>query len=453
MNPKLIKMCGPCGDVPVLKTVAVDCATGQPSTLGATCATPLFVKSCDPVQQDCEIALAMNPATLEIVIVTLCFVGGVPTTTLTNVDGSPYVGPQPIALDKEWNFQTHTLCDGGTQTVTRTDVFVDGGQAPSFSIWQDITGAVIPAPAPGGLSYGACQPVTARKLIAALPAHICAAGVPAGYVGYDFDIPSQFPGTTDTNDLYLHILYYNPGVQPDYFIPPGSNATGTAPLIVTDPSIQTHIDAALASWGLNPGDVLWQVNPDNTVTVWYSPTFIISDLSFWAGPNVVSGYTGKDYPQIATVHSPTVGGVGCSNCHSVQLEKWLESDGVTVTEELYDIGTRNLVALAPGDTLAWGPCPEAAPAPTLRTIKMGWQQIVGAPFSLADALAMGGSRILSYTIKQISGQGAINGDTGGGVLIDAGESWSAGTNTNDVLSTVTSFDPGSGIMRLTWQYI
>lgn len=254
MNPKLIKMCGPCGDVPVLKTIAMDCATGQPSTLGATCATPLFVKSCDPVQQDCEIALAMNPSTLEIVVVTLCFVGGVPTTTLTNVDGSPYVGPQPIALDKEWNFQTHTLCDGGAQTVTRTDVFVDGGQAPSFSIWQDITGAVIPAP-------------------------------------------------------------------------------------------------------------------------------------------------------------------------------------------------------APGDTLAWGPCPEVTPAPTIRIIKMGWQQIVGAPFSLADALAMGGSKILSYTIKQISGQGTINGDAGGGVLIDAGEAWSGGTGKDDVLSTVTSFNPGSGTMRLTWQYI
>jgi len=379
----------------------------------------------------------MNPITLEVVAVVACVSAGVPTFTQYNLDGTPYTGPQPVAIDKEWNFQTHIMCATG-QTVTRSDVFVDGGQAPSFSIWQDITGAVIPAPAPGGLSYGACQPATSRKLVTALAAHICT-GVPAGYVGYDFDLPSQFPGVTDADDTWLYALVYT-GL-PDYFVP--------TPLIVSDPSVQSYIDAALVSFGWTAGDVVWQVNNDQTVTVWYSPAFNPGDLLFYMGTPVT--YTGKEYPQVPTVHALTV--TGCSTCREVQLEKWLESDGVTVTEELYDIGTRNLVALAPGDTLAWGPCPEITPVPTIRTIRMGWQQIVGAPFSLADALAMGGSKILSYTIKQISGQGAINGNAGSGVLIDAGESWSAGTNTNDVLSTVTSFDPGSGIMRLTWQYI
>lgn len=405
MSSKVYTNCGPCQDVPVERSLLIDCATGQPLVFpGANCNTPAWVKSCDPPQPECSLALAMNPITLEVVAVVACVSAGVPTFTQYNLDGTPYTGPQPVAIDKEWAFQSHDMCDNGVSTVTRTDVFLDGSNTPAFQIWQDMLGVVIAAPNVATLSYGACQ---VRRLVGVLAGHVRGGGAPAGFVGYDFDIPAQFPGSTNANDLYLHILYYNPGSPPEYFIPPGSNATGTAPLLVTDPSIQAHIDAALISWGLNPGDVLWQVNADNTVTVWYSPTFVISDLTFWAGPNTSFGYTGKEYPQIATTHQPTLAGA----CVEVQVEKYQNADG-TITEELYQVGTRTLVSLNPGDSVAFGPCPavEAAPVPVADGYLVSIPGSSSAPVTFSAAVSSVAVHNLSNNILQVQFASPVGGN-------------------------------------------
>ena len=415
MNPKLIQMCDPCGDIPSLRTVQIDCATGQPITPpgtdcvtpawvkscdpvpgadcvtpawvkpcdplpGSDCNTPAWVKSCDPPQPDCSLGLAMNPITLEVVAVVVCVSNGVPSFTQYNLDGTPYTGPQPVAIDKEWAFQTHTMCDNGAQTVTRTDVFIDGAQVPAYVIWQDMAGNVIAAPNVATLSYGACQ---VKRLVGVLAGHVCSGGgVPAGFVGYDFDIPTQYPMSTDANDLWLHLIYYIPSSLL-YWVPPATTSP-TTPAAATDPAIQSYIDAALASFGLTPGDVLWQVNADNTITVWYAPTFNPVDFSFWAGPSTPDGYTGKDTPQIPTTHAATVG-AGCTTCTEVQIEKYQAADG-TVTEELYAVGTRNLVVLNPGDVLAFGACPvvEASPVP----VADGYLLSVGAGGTVLQAFTL-----------------------------------------------------------------
>jgi len=457
MIAKALTNCGPCNDVPTVRVTQIDCATGQsaiapgtdcntPSWVkqcdplpGADCNNPAWVKSCDPPESDCTLGLAMNPITLEVVAVIACVSAGVPTFTQYNLDGSPYTGPQPVAIDKEWSFQTHAMCAAGL-TVTRTDVFIDGALTPAYQIWQDVLGAVIPAPV--AATYGACQ---VRRLVAAIPAHVCSGGVPAGFVGYDFDIPAQFPGATDASDLWLHIIEYPGNV---YWIPPATT-NPTTPIPVTDPSVQSHIDAALTSWGLTPGGVLWQVNGDNTITVWYAPTFDPTVFRFWAGVSTPDQYTGKEYPQIPATHQPPLTG-GCSTCVEVQIEKYENADG-SITEELYEIGTRNLVTLSPGQTLAFGPCPKPGPQPLI--IKTGWQ-VITAPFSLADALALsGGSYISAFTVKQISGVGLVTGDTGSAPL-DTAEIWSGSTGNNiDRLSTNIIFDPQSGAMRLMWHYV
>lgn len=162
MSSKVYANCGPCQDVAVERNVLIDCATGQPLVFpGADCNTPAWVKSCDPPQPECSLALAMNPITLEVVAVVACVSAGVPTFTQYNLDGTPYLGPQPVAIDKEWAFQTHIMCAAGA-TVTRTDVFLDGSNTPAFQIWQDMLGLVIAAPA--SVTYGKCEAGAALRV-------------------------------------------------------------------------------------------------------------------------------------------------------------------------------------------------------------------------------------------------------------------------------------------------
>lgn len=67
MNPKLISMCGECGDIPALRTIAIDCLTGEPlaaptggggATVGDSCLNPTFTEVC--VLPDVTIAAMPN---------------------------------------------------------------------------------------------------------------------------------------------------------------------------------------------------------------------------------------------------------------------------------------------------------------------------------------------------------------------------------------------------------
>lgn len=81
----------------------------------------------------------------------------------------------------------------------------------------------------------------------------------------------------------------------------------------------------------------------------------------------------------------------------------------------------------------------------------------GGTVTMADIMAATGAlRVLSVTVKQISGRGEIQADSGSGVPMDAGEtwSWSAVSDKNaDHLSTSTLTMIANGEQRITATYI
>jgi hypothetical protein len=81
----------------------------------------------------------------------------------------------------------------------------------------------------------------------------------------------------------------------------------------------------------------------------------------------------------------------------------------------------------------------------------------GGTVTMADIMAATGAiRILSVTVKQISGRGEITADSGSGVPMDAGEtwSWSAVSDKNaDHLSTSALTMTANGEQRITATYI
>lgn len=230
MSSKVYANCGPCQDVAVERNVLIDCATGQPLVFpGANCNTPAWVKSCDPPQPECSLALAMNPITLEVVAVVACVSAGVPTFTQYNLDGTPYTGPQPVAIDKEWAFQSHDMCDNGVSTVTRTDVFLDGSNTPAFQIWQDMLGAVIAAPNVATLTYGACPIPEAAPVPVADGYLVSIPGSSSAPVTFSAAVSSVAVHNLSNNVLQVQFASPVGGNQFHYVAPGGAMTTAFDP--------------------------------------------------------------------------------------------------------------------------------------------------------------------------------------------------------------------------------
>lgn len=132
----------------------------------------------------------------------------------------------------------------------------------------------------------------------------CGVQIPAGYVGYDFDIPNDYAPATSALNLYLHLFYLNTTA---YYYPPATSSP-TTPIVLAgnQSTIQTFINSCLVAEGFNANDIILIVNSDNTVTVWHSPSYTPNGNEFWMGTIVPDGYTNKYYPSIPTTH-PTNG--------------------------------------------------------------------------------------------------------------------------------------------------
>lgn len=82
----------------------------------------------------------------------------------------------------------------------------------------------------------------------------------------------------------------------------------------------------------------------------------------------------------------------------------------------------------------------------------------GGVITMADIMgATGANRVLSVTVKQMSGQGQITADAGGGVPFDAGETWSwsvvSDQNIDTLSASILTLDAGSGEQRITAIYV
>lgn len=124
------------------------------------------------------------------------------------------------------------------------------------------------------------------------------AGIPPTWIGYDFDLPTDF-GTTDATDTYLHLVYF----ANSYYYPPAT-ASPTTPILLdgNEAAIRAFINSALVADGFNADDVILVVNADKTVTVWINPTYTPNSNEFWMGMATPDGYTAKFFPTIPTTH-------------------------------------------------------------------------------------------------------------------------------------------------------
>jgi len=103
-------------------------------------------------------------------------------------------------------------------------------------------------------------------------------------------------------------------------------------------------------------------------------------------------------------------------------------------------------------TGAFGTCEAVIDSPHLIYLERN-----GGTVTMADIMAATGARrVLSVTVKQISGRGEIQADSGSGVPMDTGEtwSWSAVSDKNaDHLSTSALTMTANGEQRITATYI
>ena len=153
--------------------------------------------------------------------------------------------------------------------------------------------------------------------------------IPADYMGYDFDIPNDFSGTNNALDLYLHAIEINGTF---YFYPPAvTNPTTPILTFGNQSAIQSFLNSSLVSSGFSANDLIFVVNPDNTITIWVSPSYTIGGNEFWMGTSVPDNYTNKYFPVIPTTHSFPGGKT------QAQLVKYKTSTGVII-DKFYSIG-------------------------------------------------------------------------------------------------------------------
>ena len=169
-----------------------------------------------------------------------------------------------------------------------------------------------------------------------------AINLPTGYIGYDFDIPNDFSGSTSALDLYLHALEINGTI---YFYPPAVT-NPTTPVLTSGNQlvIQSFINSCLVSEGFSANDLIFIVNGDNTITIWTSPTYLIAGSEFWMGTSSSDNYTNKYFPTIPTTHSYPVSKI------QAQLVKQKTSTG-EIVDKFYTIGLNPTEVILTGDEI------------------------------------------------------------------------------------------------------
>lgn len=219
-----------------------------------------------------------------------------------------------------------------------------------------------------------------RKLVTALPGHICLPDslVPAGYLPFELQsgtgVASHFAPATDVTDLYIHAFFETIGGQ-GFDVITGALFTGSTPgvLATNTAAVQIAIDACLVAAGFTAGQAVYAIDTVmQQPVIWQDPSLPVGLLQLWGGDQAPAGtYTNKILMDFASA-AVAPAGTGCLSCREIQIEKYLEADGVTITEEFYLIGARTLTTLAAGEVVGWGACPETVtPAVSFDLIEAG----------------------------------------------------------------------------------
>jgi hypothetical protein len=142
---------------------------------------------------------------------------------------------------------------------------------------------------------------------------------------------------------------------------------------------------------------------------------------------------------------------GCFNGTPVLIHVTDDGLGAPATRIIDVAG--NIVAGADATNTTPGVCPAV---PVLREVLV-YMERNGGTVTVADIVANTGAiAIHSITVKQISGRGSVAADSGSGVPLDAGETWSwsavSPDNTDTLNASVLTLDAGGGEQRITATY-
>lgn len=81
---------------------------------------------------------------------------GVPTISYYNLDGTPYVGPQPTRCSDTLESDAQIICVSGNTELLQW-IVKDNGQPTGTVYYTDLSGTIVAAPAPGTFSFGSCS--------------------------------------------------------------------------------------------------------------------------------------------------------------------------------------------------------------------------------------------------------------------------------------------------------
>lgn len=186
--------------------------------------------------------------------------------------------------------------------------------------------------------------------------------VPDGYIGADFNIPSQF-GFTNASDTWLHLIY-NDTTGDEYYITPG-NSTTDYPVVMTDIfTIQNFLDTVvLPGLNLSPRDTIWQVNEDLTVTIWYSPAAAAAaiagnlDIYFVGGTSTVNDTQGNAQPISPSNYSAKTSKLMLNTSSGIQSINGDSTSNINISYT-NDVTTTEGITVSGGtltlNTHAWG---------------------------------------------------------------------------------------------------
>lgn len=231
--------------------------------------------------------------------------------------------------------------------------------------------------------------------------------LPAGFVGWDMDLTLS-GGGQDVTNTYFHL---SQGPWGEIFNPPATAHPSTPVLLSNISAIQTFFDTVLipaynSSVGgtFVAGDIKYQVNADNTPTIFVNPSLDPGVFNFLIGfTNVPDDVRDKLQFNIPTTH--TYLGSYTTTCTAIQEIK--EKDSCTGAETyryVVEDGLGNLVDAA-GVITGWDEANVSSTCLTIRTHE-NYVYTSGSLFIPTGAMS------ISITKTNSTGTIEISGDNG-----------------------------------------
>jgi hypothetical protein len=371
--------------------------------------------------------------------------GTAPVFEAWNLNGTAYTGAVSALVDcgvDKVNTEHTDYCAGGSN-FTRVDGLAEDTGLPVWTIWLDDAG--VPVAAPVGAVKGTCEVCQPKPCCPRTTFYNAGAAITsANYSAFAFapypDIGAVFTGAISAANLYIH-AFQNNNTGDVYGTTGVLFANPTTPVLWAN--AQPALNAYLVAVGLPAGSVVLGTDAAGQPLVAYNTASVhSSDIAWWCGnTNEPDKYSNKattetriDVEQFSSV---------AGNCREIKVVDTLQCDG-TYTTQGFELNNTAIVGFDPTKVVA--SCPVAQKPDLI------YLQTNDAVLSVSDIVAATlATKIVSITVKQVSGVGTVSADSGSGVALDPGETWSWGNN-ESLGSSLLTMNANGGRQRITAIY-